>query len=74
MDLVSEVLELQDLGVLDDLISCGMHSLDAMMIAVRIRRTWDLVLPPKVLYSNATIAGLAESLQVIQMEGSRSCA
>jgi len=71
--LVGEILEREELGVLDDLIALGMHSLDAMRIVVRIRRTWDVELPLKVLNAKATVAGLAETVQKLQAEGGRAC-
>jgi surfactin family lipopeptide synthetase C len=70
--LVGEVLECTELGVLDDLITLGMHSLDAMRIVVRIRRSWDVELPLKALYAKATVAGLAEAVQKLQTEGGRA--
>jgi surfactin family lipopeptide synthetase C len=70
--LVREALELDDLGVFDDLREHAMHSLDVMRIAVRARRTLNVALPLKALYANSTIAALADAVEASRREGLRS--
>ncbi|HSF40964.1 MAG TPA: amino acid adenylation domain-containing protein [Thermoanaerobaculia bacterium] len=61
-----EVLKLDRVGVHDNLFDIGGHSLLATQIAVRIRETFRIELPLRILYGAPTVAELA--LTVVQRQ------
>jgi amino acid adenylation domain-containing protein len=59
----SEVLVVQQIGVHDNFFNLGGHSLLATQVISRVRDAFNVELPLSCLFSNPTVAGLAESIQ-----------
>lgn len=62
----TELLEQKQIGIYDNFFELGGHSLLATQLASRICRTFQLELPLKAIFETPTIAGLAESIKLIQ--------
>jgi surfactin family lipopeptide synthetase C len=56
--ILSETLK-TDLGITDDLVMMGMHSLLATRILLHVREVWQIDLPFRVLYERPTVKQLA---------------
>jgi len=61
-DIWAEVLGLDLISVHDNFFELGGHSLMVMRIVVRIRETFQMELPPSVLFEATTVAELAEAM------------
>ena len=68
----TEVLGIERVGVTDDFLDLGGHSLHAIQIIFRIRREFTAELPLHALFDSPTISGLSVALQtaIRQSEGS----
>jgi amino acid adenylation domain-containing protein len=61
----AEVLSLDRVGIHDNFFDLGGHSLQAMRIASRVTRDFQVDLPPNLLLQNATIVTQADYIEVI---------
>ncbi len=59
-----EILEKDGIGVEDNFFELGGDSLLATRVISRIRRTFNIELPLRVLFEQSTIAGLAQEIQI----------
>ena len=64
--MVAEVLGLERIGVTDDFFALGGNSLAAMRVLARIRSMFDREISLRSLFSNPTVAALAEALEQTQ--------
>ena len=58
----STVLRIEPIGVHDNFFVLGGHSLMAMQVMARLRETWPVEIPIRVLFETPTIAALAEQV------------
>lgn len=59
----AEVLDLKQVGIHDNFLDLGGHSLKAMQIVSRIRQTFFMEIPLRSLFETPTIAEIADLLQ-----------
>ncbi len=59
-----EILEKDGIGVEDNFFELGGDSLLATRVISRIRRTFNIELPLRVLFEQSTIARLAQEIQI----------
>ncbi|MBD2360526.1 TauD/TfdA family dioxygenase [Anabaena minutissima FACHB-250] len=59
----SEVLAVQQIGIHDNFFNLGGHSLLATQVISRVRDALNVELPLSCLFTNPTVAGLAENIQ-----------
>ncbi|MYW05294.1 amino acid adenylation domain-containing protein [Streptomyces sp. SID3343] len=64
----AEVLELDDLGVDEDLFDLGGHSLTITRIAARIRKRLGVEVPLDVFFDTPTVAGVTVAVRELQEE------
>jgi amino acid adenylation domain-containing protein len=62
-ELWTELLGIKRIGVLDDFFSVGGHSLHAMRLISRIRSSFEIELPLRVLFESPTLAGMAAHIE-----------
>jgi len=65
----AEVLKRPRVGVYDDFFEVGGQSLMATQVVTRVREAFGVDLPVRTLFQKTTIAGFAESLEVMLLHG-----
>ncbi|MBX2998047.1 MAG: non-ribosomal peptide synthetase [Caldilineaceae bacterium] len=58
----ADVLDMDEVGILDPFLDLGGHSLQATQIVTRVLDTFQVDLPPRILFESATVASMAELL------------
>jgi amino acid adenylation domain-containing protein len=64
----AEVLGLERVGIRDNFLELGGHSLLVTQIATRIRDTFQVELPLRILFESATVADLARNLEIARQK------
>ncbi|MEW6735925.1 MAG: amino acid adenylation domain-containing protein, partial [Acidobacteriota bacterium] len=67
-DIWSQVLGIERIGIHDNFFELGGHSLLATQVVSRVRETFRIELPLRVLFESQTIAELATSIEAISQE------
>ena len=62
-----EVLKLELVGIYDNFFELGGNSLLATRINSRLRQTFELDLPLRIIFEKPTIAGISEHIQALQI-------
>ncbi|WP_377272869.1 amino acid adenylation domain-containing protein [Peterkaempfera sp. SMS 1(5)a] len=62
-EVFAEVLEVADVGALDNFFALGGHSLLAVKVIARLRAATDVDLPIRTLFDHGTVAGVAQTLE-----------
>jgi acyl transferase domain-containing protein/acyl carrier protein len=62
VEIWQELFGIDEIGVEDDFIELGGHSLLAMQLVSRIRESFQLEIPLRMLFESPTVAGLASSI------------
>ncbi len=65
----TEVLGLDGIGVSDNFLELGGHSLKATQVVSRVREAFHVELPVHSLFTTPTVAGLAEVIERVGREG-----
>jgi acyl carrier protein len=65
-NLWTEILGLEQVGVYDNFIELGGHSLLAAQLISRVRDVFQVELSPSHLFEVATIAGVAQHIEIVQ--------
>ncbi|MEM9926209.1 MAG: phosphopantetheine-binding protein, partial [Cyanobacteria bacterium P01_D01_bin.50] len=62
-----EVLKIERVGIYDNFFELGGNSLLATRINSRLRQTFELDLPLRIIFEKPTIAGISEHIQALQI-------
>ncbi|CCH32918.1 SDR family NAD(P)-dependent oxidoreductase [Actinosynnema sp. NPDC047251] len=62
-ELWQELLGVDDVGVNDNFVQLGGHSLMAAQLAARVRAAYEIEIPVRVFFEGATVAGLATMVE-----------
>ena len=65
----AEVLKRPRIGVYDDFFEAGGQSLSATQVVTRVREAFGVELPVRALFQKPTIAGFAETLEAMLLQG-----
>ena len=68
----SELLVREQVGINDNFFELGGHSLLLTQMIFRVRETFQVELPLRSLFEMPTVAGLAESIEMVQNTGSNN--
>ena len=66
------MLKLEGIGVEQNFFELGGHSLLALQVMARIRSIFEVELPVRSLFEEATIAGLAGAVEEAQRQGRKA--
>lgn len=66
--ILGEVLGVDKINLYDSFFTLGGHSLSAIQLISRIRNTFEIELPLRVLFETPTIAELASAITLLQLE------
>ncbi|HEX5719284.1 MAG TPA: amino acid adenylation domain-containing protein [Thermoanaerobaculia bacterium] len=64
----AEVLRIEQVGVLDDFFELGGHSLRATQVVSRVRESFGVELPLRIVFENPTIERLVAALEQLRSE------
>ncbi|HSF41209.1 MAG TPA: amino acid adenylation domain-containing protein, partial [Thermoanaerobaculia bacterium] len=67
-EIFAEVLEIPRVGARDDFFALGGHSLNVSRVLSRVRRDLRVDLPPRALFDEPTVAGLARQVDAFRGE------
>ncbi|MDX3767882.1 MULTISPECIES: amino acid adenylation domain-containing protein [unclassified Streptomyces] len=65
-ELVAEVLHIHRAGRRDNLVHLGMHSLQAMRLAVRVSQQWSVKCTIQAIHLDPTISGIARTVNLFK--------
>ncbi|MEM7129589.1 MAG: SDR family oxidoreductase [Chloroflexota bacterium] len=65
-DIYQEVLSIEQIGIYDDFFDLGGHSLLAIQLTSRLREQFQMDLSINTLFTESTVAGLAEYIDTLQ--------
>ncbi len=67
-DIWAQVLNAERIGVYDNFFDRGGHSLIATQLVSRVRETFQVELPLRVLFTTPSVAGLAQNIEALQRQ------
>jgi AMP-binding enzyme/phosphopantetheine binding protein len=70
VEIWQEVLALKEVGVEDNFFAIGGHSLQITRVLARVHEVFDVWLSVRSMFKNPTIAGMAVSIQDVQVRSS----
>ena len=68
VDIWREVLGVEDVGVEDNFFALGGQSLMATEVISRMQEVFEREIPMRILFENATIAGIVHGMETLEME------